>query len=223
MAYRQGQQDPPQAPPDQSQRVPPGDMRRQWGPSSPPPRRERTGLKATIGAAGGVIVLLFVVTALGSMTSTSDTPAAVPTTSAAAPAAAPGIGAKVRDGQFEFVVTEISQAKSVGDTRFWHGDTAQGEYLIVSLKVTNIGNQSQTLDDSAQHVYDSAGRKYDASSAADIDLAGVNGQNSTWLDDINPGNTVYGKIAFDMPKGDAGTKIELHDFLLSGGVTVLLK
>jgi hypothetical protein len=88
--------------------------------------------------------------------------------------------------------------------------------------VTNIGNQSQTLDDSAQYVYDASGRKFSAGSAADIDLSGANGQGSTWLDDINPGNTVHGKIAFDMPAGDKAVKIELHDSLFSGGVTVKL-
>ena len=227
MAFQQGQQDPPQSPPLGGRQMPTASMQQEWGPPSPPPRRKRTGLKVTLGVLGALIVLLFVAAALGSNHRTSSTPAAVPTTptpaSAAARAAAPGIGTKVRDGQFEFVVIRVAHAKSVGATQFWLGDTAQGEYLIVSLKVTNIGSQSQTLDGSAQHVYDSAGREYDASSAADIDLAGVNGRNSTWLDDINPGNTVYGKVAFDMPKADAGTKIELHDFLLSGGVTVLLK
>ncbi len=88
--------------------------------------------------------------------------------------------------------------------------------------MTNIGNQSQTLDDSAQYVYDASGRKFSAGSAADIDLSGANGQGSTWLDDINPGNTVHGKIAFDMQAGDKAVKIELHDSLFSGGVTVKL-
>lgn len=215
MAYRQGQPGPPQAPPDQGQRDPAGGVPQRWGPPAPRPGRGRAGLMATLGAAGGVAVLLFVVTALAAMNSTSDIPAAS--------AAGPGIGAKLRDGQFEFVVTRVSQAKSVGDTQFWHGDTAQGEFLIVSLRVTNIGSQSQALDGSAQHVYDSAGRQYDASSAADIDLAGVSGQNSTRLDDISPGSTVRGKIAFDMPNGVVGAKIELHESLSSGGVTVRLK
>jgi hypothetical protein len=50
----------------------------------------------------------------------------------------------------------------------------------------------------------------------------ANGQGSAWLNDINPGNTVHGRIAFDMPSGDKAMKIELHDSMLSDGVTVRL-
>jgi len=133
-----------------------------------------------------------------------------------------GIGDKVRDGKFQFVITGISHAKSVGDTSMGLGDTAQGRYTILHVTVTNIGSEAQTLDDSSQYVYDAAGRKFSASSSADIDLAGANGQNSTWLDDINPGNTVHGRIAFDLPAGDKAVKAELHDSMFSGGVTVSL-
>jgi hypothetical protein len=50
--------------------------------------------------------------------------------------------------------------------------------------------------------------------------SGANGQSSTWLNDINPGNTVVGKIAFDMPAGAKAVKMELHDSMFSGGVIV---
>jgi hypothetical protein len=132
------------------------------------------------------------------------------------------IGDKVRDGKFQFTVIKVTHAKSVGDTQLGLGQTAQGRFTIVTLRVTNIGSQSQTLDDSAQYVYDASGRKFSASSAADIALSGANGQGSTWLNDINPGNTVRGKIAFDMPAGDKAVKIELHDSIFSNGVTVML-
>jgi hypothetical protein len=79
-----------------------------------------------------------------------------------------------------------------------------------------------SLDDSSQYVFDMTGRKFSADGAADIDLGGTNGQGSTWFNDINPGNTVHGKIAFDMPTGDKAIKIELHDSMFSDGVTVKL-
>ena len=53
-------------------------------------------------------------------------------------------------------------------------------------------------------------------------FGGTNGQGSTWFNDINPGNTVHGKIAFDMPTGDKAIKIELHDSMFSDGVTAKL-
>jgi hypothetical protein len=55
-----------------------------------------------------------------------------------------------------------------------------------------------------------------------LDLGGVNGQNSRWLQDINPGNTVHGTIAFDMPRGGKAARIELHDSMFSESVIVKL-
>jgi hypothetical protein len=41
-------------------------------------------------------------------------------------------------------------------------------------------------------------------------------------DDINPGNTVHGQIAFDIPKAVTPAEIELHGSLPSRGVIVKL-
>jgi hypothetical protein len=198
------------------------------GPYQPPPRKRRLGLKITLGIVGGIIVLIIVGAVLGGNKGGTGTGASTGTGTGSSPAAQSGgssvahIGDKVRDGKFEFTVIKVTHAKSVVDTSLGLGDTAQGRYTIVTLKVTNIGNQSQTLDDSAQYAYDASGRKYSASSSADIDLSGANGQGNTWLDDINPGNTVRGKIAFDMPTGVKAVKIELHDSMFSDGVIVHL-
>jgi Domain of unknown function (DUF4352) len=212
------------------QELPPGGPYQQ-PPGAPyqsqPPRKRRLGLKITLGIVGGVILLIIVAAALGggnsgSSGSTSTTSSGTSAAPAQAAAPAPGIGTKVRDGKFEFVITKVTHAKSVGDTSLGLGDTAQGEYTILHIRVTNIGTEAQTLDDSAQYVYDSAGRKFSASTSADIDLGGVNGQSSTWFDDINPGNSVHGRIAFDLPAGDKAVKAELHDSAFSDGITVKL-
>jgi hypothetical protein len=209
-------------PPGEGWQSPPGGPYQQ-----PRPRKRRRGLKITLGIIGGIVVLIIMGAALGggkSGTTGANTSTGTGS-SAAAPDArrsVPGVGDKVRDGKFEFVVTKIRHADSVGDTQDGLGETAQGRFLIVSLKVTNIGNQSQTLDDSSQYLYDTSGRKFSPNSAADLDLGGVSSQNSTWFQDINPGNTVHGRIAFDMPRGDKAANIELHDSMFSEGVTVKL-
>jgi hypothetical protein len=69
------------------------------------------------------------------------------------------IGTPVRDGKFQFPITSVSHAKSVGDTADGFGDTAQGKYTILHVTVANIGSQPQTLDDSSQYVYDVSGRR----------------------------------------------------------------
>jgi uncharacterized protein DUF4352 len=131
-----------------------------------------------------------------------------------------GVGTPVRDGKFQFTITKITHAKSVGDTADGLGDTAQGRYTILHIIVKNISSQSQTLDDSSQYLYDASGRKYDASSSVDIDL---NNDGNVFLNNINPGNTVRGLITFDMPAGVKAVKAELHDSMFSDGVTVNLR
>jgi hypothetical protein len=191
------------------------------------PRKRHRLLKA-IGIGFALLIVLIVIAGIvgggkkgGSGTSASGSAS----TGAAAPAAAskgPGIGSKVRDGKFQFVVTRVSHRHSEGDTSIGLGETAQGRFTVLHIKVTNIGNVSQTLDDSAQYVYDSHGRKYDADSTADIDANSNNG-GGVFFNDINPGNTVHGVILFDLPKGDKAVKAELHDSAFSGGVTVSLQ
>jgi hypothetical protein len=192
----------------------------------PPPRKKRHWVRNTFLGIAGVIVLIIVISvAAGGGKSTPPAPSAGNAGSTTAPAAAPQaakIGSPARDGKFQFTISSVSQAKSVGDTANGLGDTAQGEYTILHVSVANISSQSQTLDDSSQYLYDASGRKYDASTSADIDLNSVSGSNSVFFNNINPGNTVQGQVAFDMPTGVKAVKAELHDSAFSGGVTVSL-
>ncbi|HEX6446541.1 MAG TPA: DUF4352 domain-containing protein [Streptosporangiales bacterium] len=130
------------------------------------------------------------------------------------------IGQSVRDGKFEFTVVKVTHATHVGDSVF--GENAQGRYTIVQLRIKNIGNESQSLLDDNQYAYDAKGRKFSADSSADIALSGTD-KGATWFNEINPGNSVHGKIAFDMPAKAKAVKIELHDSMFSDGVTVSLR
>lgn len=224
-----------QQPPGGSWPPPPGGPYPPQGyPPQQPPQKSWPGrhkfATGCLGAVAGVIVLIVIIAIAatagsggGGTPSSNNSASSSQVPQSAGSAAVPGIGDKVRDGKFQFVITGISHAKSVGDTSMGLGDTAQGRYTILHLTVTNIGSEAQTLDDGSQYVYDAAGRKFSASSSADLDLAGANGQNNTWLEDINPGNTVHGRIVFDLPKGDKAVKTELHDSMFSGGVTVSLR
>jgi hypothetical protein len=131
----------------------------------------------------------------------------------------PGIGQPAADGKFRFVVTSITHASKAGDS--FLNQHAQGRYTVLHITVTNIGSESQTLDDSAQFVYDASGRKFDADSQADI-YGNPGGSGGVFFNDINPGNTVHGLLFFDLPKNDRAVKAELHDSMFSGGVTVSL-
>lgn len=135
----------------------------------------------------------------------------------AAPAQ-PGIGDTVTDGKLAFTITNVKTGvKRIGDQ--YLGEKADGSYTIVSLKVKNVGHESATFDDFSQYVYSAKEDKYSADTEADIYLDDSN----AFLNEINPGNTVKGKMAFDMPDGVSAATIELHGGLFSGGATVKLK
>ena len=130
---------------------------------------------------------------------------------------APGLGTPVRDGKFEFTVNKVDCGKKrIGTADF--GTSAQGQFCLVSVKVENIGKEAQTLDGSSQYLFGSGGQKFDADTEAAIYLDDA----KTFLEEINPGNSVDGVVVFDIPKSATPTKLELHDSPFSGGATVEL-
>ncbi len=131
--------------------------------------------------------------------------------------AAPGIGATVADGKFEFVVSQVETGVTrVGTDLF--GQAAQGQFVLVHLTVSNIGDDAQYFDGSSQKAYDASGRTYssDGSAAVYVD------ESNSFLNQINPGNQVQGVVVFDVPADVALTELELHDSPFSGGVRVAL-
>ena len=128
------------------------------------------------------------------------------------------IGDPARDGKFEFTVKSTKcGVRKVGSDLL--GAKAQGQFCLVTLKVKNIGKESQMFDGSSQKAYAADGTEYSADGAAAL-YANENAE--TFLNDINPGNQVTGVVVFDIPKDVKLTKLELHDSPFSGGVTVAL-
>jgi hypothetical protein len=134
-------------------------------------------------------------------------------------AVAGSMNTPARDGKFEFTVTKLECGKtSVGDSIL--AEKAQGQFCIVSLTVKNIGKEAQTFDGSTQKAYDAKNTQYSDDAAAEVTL---NKDAQTFLEQINPGNSVKGQLVFDVPKGTKLASIELHDSVLSGGVKIPLK
>jgi hypothetical protein len=136
---------------------------------------------------------------------------------AAAKKDAPGLGDKVRDGKFEFTVDKTTKKTSVGDDL--GGAKAQGVFVLVHVRVKNIGKEAQLFDASSQKLFDSDGREFSADSEAGLYL----GDSNSFLNEINPGNQVKGIVVFDVPKDAAPADLELHDSPFSGGVKLRLK
>jgi len=129
------------------------------------------------------------------------------------------IGDSARDGKFEFVVKSLEcNVMSVGDNPYLT-KTPQGQFCLLDVTVRNIGNEKQSLFSSNQKLLNGS-VEYSADDTATIYAAP---NSSSWYSDINPGNSVEGKIVFDIPKDVAPTTAELHDSAYSGGVKVNLQ
>jgi hypothetical protein len=129
---------------------------------------------------------------------------------------APTIGAAVHDGKFEFVVTAVS----CGHGELVNGilrAQAQGQFCVVDLTVTNVGDEARTFADGVQKAFGPDGDQYSADTHAGVV---ANGSGAAIWNVINPGNTVAAKVVFDIPAGSTIAAVELHDSLLSGGVRV---
>ena len=123
------------------------------------------------------------------------------------------------DGKFQFTVTGMQcGVKQVGSADF--GEKAQGQFCLVSVTVKNVGQSSEIFSDTSQKAYDKDNTEYSVDSAAAID---ANKGTSTFLEDINPGNTVKGKLVFDVPAGTKLTSVVLHESVYTAGVRVALK
>ncbi|MGF7121317.1 DUF4352 domain-containing protein [Rhodococcus sp. BE178] len=146
-------------------------------------------------------------------------PAPAPAPAPAAKKALPGLNAPVRDGKFEFVVTDVETGLgTVGDNPFLT-KKAQGQFVIVTMTVQNTSDKPKGLSPSDQELYDSQGRKFTADTSAGIAL---DSDVSVW-DEINPGNKVTMKVVYDMPADTAPAEMELHDSMFSSGSRVALR
>lgn len=132
------------------------------------------------------------------------------------PAVTAGIGDTVTDGDLSFTVTNVETGVSTVGDEYWN-ETASGQYVIVDVTVENVGSEPASFDATEQYLYNAAGDRFGADTDAMVAVP-----DSNLFDDINPGNTVQGKIIFDMPEGATPTSIQLHGGMFSDGVKVNL-
>ncbi|MBY3555788.1 DUF4352 domain-containing protein [Modestobacter lapidis] len=130
----------------------------------------------------------------------------------------PGIGQPAADGKFQFVVNGVDcSATELGSEYF--STTAQGQFCMVDLTITNVGDKPQSFFGDNAKLFNAQGQEFSADSEAAIYLE----DSASLYEEINPGNALNSKVVFDVPAGTAPTSIELHDSMFSGGVTVNLQ
>lgn len=98
------------------------------------------------------------------------------------------------------------------------GTTAQGQFCIIDLTVTNTGDEPQSFFGDNATLFNAEGQEFSADTEAAVYLE----DSASIYEEINPGDTLSSKVVFDVPAGTVPTAIELHDSAFSGGVTVNL-
>ncbi|GCB00965.1 DUF4352 domain-containing protein [Mycolicibacterium sp. NCC-Tsukiji] len=169
---------------------------------------------------GGFVAFLLAVSALSDNGKDGPSRAVTSSQSQSAKPSTATLNTPVRDGKFEFVVKAVQPGLAeVGDNPYLERK-AQGQFVVVTLSVQNIGDKPQSFSPSNQKLIDNQGRSFESDAAAQVALGGSD--IPVW-DNINPGNAVDVKLVYDMPQGAVPTNIELHDSMFSGGATVSLK
>ena len=179
-----------------------------WSGHAPRPRqRSSTGPWITLGLIAVVAVFFAdrsAVIAAGSQSPTS------PDSGSHRAAAAPGT--QVVDGDFEFVVSDVSKPSN------WSGDPRpRGQWVIATVTVRNTDANPQSFMPNNQKLIDSAGRTYRGDA-----LAAVTMNNDSVVIDMNPGFKITMKVPFDVPAGTMPAAIELHYSAFTDGARVQL-
>jgi hypothetical protein len=139
-------------------------------------------------------------------TPTTQAPTKAPKPKAPKPAE-PGIGDKVRDDDYQFVVTKIKCGVSrVGDS--YANEKAQGQFCLVSMRVKNVGSDPIDYSSENQALVSTKGKTYSPDDEAWIYM-----DDSDPYGEINPGNTLKTTVPFDIPK-----KAKPDYLLLKAGV-----
>lgn len=129
-------------------------------------------------------------------------------------------GSAARDGNFEFEILKIGQTKTLQDMTDDPNTTmtADGLYVVVTVTVTNIGDEPAAFSGQDQLIIDTDGREFAVDSEAE---AYVN-TGYDYTSPIGPGDSIEVDLPFDVPPDGKVDRMELHDSASSGGVMLEL-
>ncbi|MGW5386929.1 DUF4352 domain-containing protein [Nocardia sp. NPDC003963] len=196
-----------------------------YGVSPQPPRRKAKwpwliplGIVALCGF-GGCVAIVSNTNRDSDKSSSAPAPAEAAAAGAGADSGPAPAGSAVRDGKFEFVVTEVETGRKTVGTNPYLQKEAQGQYVLVHTTVTNTGDRPQSYFGTNQTLIDTQGREFTNDPMAEVNV----NDSAIAGTDINPGNKVEVVIAFDIPADAQPAAIEFHDSMFSGGVEVALR
>lgn len=127
------------------------------------------------------------------------------------------IGDQVAAGDWLIVVKSVGEpVAAVGDPEIFGAD-AQGHFVPVDVTVKNNGKSGDYFSADEIKVKDDQGREFSYSS--DAAFAGDE-EGGLILDQINPGNSVEGKLWFDTPTDAKVTEVNISSGAFSSPVVV---
>ncbi|MFK5644912.1 DUF4352 domain-containing protein [Ornithinimicrobium sp. LYQ121] len=131
--------------------------------------------------------------------------------------AEPQVGDVVTVGDFAVTVTGTEGGLAgIGDATF--GEGAQGQFVKVWVTVENTGDSAEYFFDSDQSLVDDQDRQHSTSSSS-----WLLDEESLFLAEINPGNTIEGVLLYDIPADAVPTAVDLQAGWLSSSVRVSLE
>lgn len=126
-----------------------------------------------------------------------------------------GIGDTVKSGDIAFTVTGVSIEQTVGEG--FMASEAKGKFVVVDVTMKNTGDDPATMMSASHFAFDKQGRKYQVATDAMMT------QDSIFMEDLSPGQSVDGSIYFDVTKGTELVRIEFAGGMLSAPAVVSLK
>ncbi|PFG39997.1 uncharacterized protein DUF4352 [Georgenia soli] len=151
-------------------------------------------------------------------TSPGPTPDPLPSPTAVAPPDGEvAVGAAVADGPFEAEVLGVSTGLTdlAGATAT---TTAEGEYVVVRLRVTATAPGTSYFLDIDQRLLDAGGTEHGPDPGAAMAVDG----NRLWFAELEQGESAEGVVVFDVPVGTVPAAFVLHASDQSAGVPVEL-
>jgi hypothetical protein len=183
-------------------------------PAPPPPRRRRLGPLAWAGIGTGLAVMAAVTwPAAGGLM--ARFPGAAPAGRLQPAGRLAAVSHVTPDGDLAFRVTGLTCGYSAtlavySDPSVTGAQPVGTTECILTLRVTNLRHKPEAFFDWGQYAYDPRGRELKAD-PDNADLAGD--RDGTRL---RPGASITALVPFNIPAGDAITRLELHDSALSG-------
>lgn len=132
-----------------------------------------------------------------------------------------GLNEAVQDGDLAFTVTDVTTAKTLGNS--FTQKNAQGTFYVVTVKIENKGNKTATFDSSMGKVTDDKGREFERSIEGQTAKGMAQGNVDLFLQQIQPSLSVTGDLVFDLPSDISNPMLLVKGSLFGKGAKIKLQ